>query len=165
MNDRIQIRYAGRDDIYRIAAFLNDCWKTAYRQIVSADYLDAMSIEERNKGLFKRFDEDASEFLMMFDGDELIGAAVFGKSFTEEYEEDGEVSAIYLRENYIGKGYGHQLYMNMEQALSAKGFTNYILDVLTDNARAIKFYLAHGYEKVADRYIRLDEIDYPLVVM
>ena len=165
MNDKIQIRQAGRDDIYQVATFLDDCWKTAYRGIISDAYLDSLPNDERNKGRLQRFDEGGTDFLMMFDGDKLIGAAVFGKSFTEGYEEDGEVSAIYLREDYIGKRYGHELYMSIEQALAAKGFNNYVLDVLKDNVQAIQFYLAHGYEKVDDRSILLGDTDYPLIVM
>ena len=165
MNDKIQIRLAGRDDVYRIATFLDDCWKTAYRGIISDTYLDSLPIKERNEGRLKRFDEGGADFLMMFDDDKLIGAAVFGKSFTEGYEEDGEVSAIYLREDYIGKGYGHKLYMSIEQSLAAKRFHNYVLDVLKDNVRAIRFYQAHGYEIVDERSILLGDTDYPLVVM
>jgi len=165
MNDKIQIRQAGRDDIYKVATFLDDCWKTAYRGIISDEYLDSLPIKERNEGRLKRFDEGGTDFLMMFDDDRLIGAAVFGKSFTEGYEEDGEVSAIYLREERIGKGYGHQLYMSIEQALAAKGFNNYVLDVMKDNVRAIQFYRAHGFEIVDDRSILIGDTNYPLVVM
>lgn len=31
--------------------------------------------------------------------------------------------------------------------------------------RAFEFYIKHGYEKVADRTIRLSENEYPLVVL
>jgi len=165
VNSRIQICHAGRDDICRIAAFLNDCWKVTYRKIISDDYLDTMSIEERKERLLKRFDEGVSDFLMMFDGNNLFGAAVFGKSFTEGYEEDGEITSIYLHENYIGKGYGHTLYKEIEQALTAKGYSNFVLDVLTNNIRAIKFYQSHGYLKVADRHVRLGKTDYPMIIM
>ena len=165
MNDKIQIRQAGRDDIFRISTFLDDCWKTAYRGIISDAYLDTLPNEERNKGRLQRFDEGGTDFLMMFDDDELIGAAVFGKSFTEGYEDDGEVSAIYLREDCIGKGYGHQLYMSIERALSAKDYNNFVLDVFKDNVRAIRFYQTHGYEIVDDRSIIFGGIDYPFIIM
>jgi ribosomal protein S18 acetylase RimI-like enzyme len=165
MHNSIRIRYARREDIYAIAAFLNDCWKAEYRQIISDDYLDMMSVEERHEGLLKRYNNCVSDFFMMLEGDCLIGAVVFGKSFTDGYKEDGEISAIYLHEDYIGKGYGHRLFRKTEQALAAKGHTCFLLDLLTGNARALRFYLAHGYEKVADRHLRLGDNDYPLTVM
>jgi ribosomal protein S18 acetylase RimI-like enzyme len=77
----------------------------------------------------------------------LISAAVFGKSFTEGYEEDGEISAIYLREDYIGRGYGHRLYVDVEQVLAAKGYANYVLDVLSENQQAIQFYLSQCFNR------------------
>ena len=165
MSGGIQIRRAGREDIIQMAIFLNNCWKSAYRHMISPDYLDTMSVIGRFRGLSKRFDDGVSVFTMMFDGEELIGAAIYGKSFTEEYEKDGEISAIYLHENYIGKGYGNRLFVHAEQDLSGMGFACFVLEVLTDNTRAIRFYLSHGYEQVADRSIRLGQTDYPLYVM
>ena len=165
MSDSIHIRYAERDDIYGVAAFLHDSWQAEYRQIVKDDYLDAMSVEERHKGLLIRYDGMASEFFMMLDGEKLIGVAVFGDSFTEGYENDGEISAIYVHRDYIGVGHGRRLMSKAEAALREKGFVNLVLDLLADNERALRFYQAGGYRKTADRTIRLGENDYPLAVM
>jgi ribosomal protein S18 acetylase RimI-like enzyme len=165
MRDTIQIRYAKHADLHDVAAFLNNCWQAEYRQIVSDDYLDAMSVKERHKHLLMRHSEKTSEFLMMLDSNRLVGAAVFGKSFTDGYEEDGEISAIYLHKDYIGKGYGHCLFTKAEQALTAKGYSHFVLDLLVGNTKALQFYLAHGYEKAADRMIRLGENDYSLIVL
>ena len=161
----VQIRYAGRDELSKVAAFLHESWQEEYRQIISDDFLDTMSIAERHERLLKRFDDGTSDFLVMLDDSKLIGASVFGKSFTEGYENDGEISAIYLQHDYIGRGYGHTFFMRIEQELAAKGYDYFVLDLLKDNARALRFYLDHGYENVADRQVRLGEIDYPLVVL
>ena len=165
MTDRIQIRHALRNDIYDIAVFLHNSWRAEYRLIISLDYLDALSVEERHTGLLKRYDDNASEFLMMFDGNKLIGAAVFGNSFTEGYAADGEISAIYLHSEYIGKGYGHRLFVKTEQLLHNKGYQYFALDLLADNTRALDFYLKHGYRKVADRKLKLGEKEYPIAVL
>jgi len=165
MSDCIQIRYAERGDIYDVAAFLHDSWQAEYRQIVKDDYLDTMSVDERYKGLLIRYDGKASEFFMMFDGEKLIGVAVFGDSFTKGYEDDGEISAIYVHHDYIGEGHGRRLISRAEAALREKGFANLVLDLLAGNERALRFYQAGGYRKMADRTIRLGENDYPISVM
>jgi len=161
----MEIRQAEREDLYNTAVFLDDCWREVYRKIVSDAFLDSMSPEERHKGLVKRYDEGSSEFWMMMDNERLIGAAVFGKSFTEGFENDGEISAIYLHKDYIGKGYGHDLFVRIEQTLRDDGYTNLVLDVLSANTRALDFYLKHRYKKVDDRIIELGENEYPLMVL
>ena len=93
----MEIRQVKRDDLYNTAVFLDDCWREVYRNIVSDDFLDAMSPEERHKAFIKRYDEGLSDFWVMLDDERLIGAAVFGKSFTEGYENDGEISATWVR--------------------------------------------------------------------
>jgi ribosomal protein S18 acetylase RimI-like enzyme len=165
MTDRVQIKQAMRDDLYEIAVLLHNSWRAEYRQIVLDDFLDTMSVDERHTGLLKRYDEGLSEFLMMLDGNTLIGAVVFGKSFTEGYVDDGEISAIYLHSEYIGKGYGHRLFVKTERLLHEKGFKYFVLDLLADNTRAFQFYLKHNYKKVADRTIKLGKKEYPLAVL
>ena len=165
MNEIFPIRYAKRDDIPNIAAFLHVCWREEYRQIIVDDYLDTMSVDERNDGLLERYNKGVTDCLMMQDGNRLIGVAAFGKSFTTGFADDGEISAIYLHHDYIGKGYGHQLFVKAEQRLDGKGYTHFVLDLLPGNTRAKRFYLSHGYEKVADRSIRLGKNYYQLDVM
>ena len=162
---RIEIRNAQLDDVYQIAAFLDDCWKVSYRNILSDEYLDGLNVKARYAVLHKRYTKGFSDFQMMHMGTKLIGIAIFGKSFTEGYEDDGEISALYLIEDYIGNGFGHHFLKLIEQALKKKRYRSYILDVLTENARAIRFYQAHGYIIVDNRSIRLNNSDYPLTIM
>gem|GEM_PF-43352 len=159
-----KIAPASREELYEIAAFLDDCWRSAYSGIVSSDFLNAMKTDERYKRLLARFDEQTSAFLVLRDEDVLIGVTVFGKSFTDDYLNDGEVSAIYVHPEYIGKGFGHQIMAQAEEALSAKGYDHFVLDVLSGNERAISFYKQQGYEIVAKRSITLGDKDYPLTV-
>jgi len=164
MTDTIKITYATRDEIFEIAVFLDACWKSEYSKIVAPDFLGDLSVDKRHEMLLVRFDEGTSAFLIMRDGKRMIGASVSGKSFTEGYPEDGEVSAIYLHHDYIGKGYGHALLSKIERELTAKGYPYFVLDVLSANTRAVSFYEKHGYEKVDDRIIKLGAHDYPLTV-
>ncbi|MCL2842215.1 MAG: GNAT family N-acetyltransferase [Oscillospiraceae bacterium] len=159
------IRPAGREEIQAIAAFLHDAWRRTYCGIVADSYLDSMSIDDRYQALLQRFDAGTSRFLVMHDGDILIGAAVFGTSFTKDYEQDGEITAIYLREDCIGKGHGHRLFVRIERELAQMGYTHFVLDVLTENVRACGFYQKQGYETVACHTIGLGGTDYPLTIM
>lgn len=160
----LNIISATREELYEIAAFLNNCWKTEYSKIISPDYLDAMNTDARYDRLLERFDKKTSNFLVMRDSDRLIGVAIFGKSCIDNYPYDGEITSVYLHHDYIGRGYGHTLFTKAETELSAQKYTYFILDVFSDNLRAISFYQKHGYEKVAEKSIKLGEKDYPLSV-
>lgn len=159
------IRPAGREEIQAIATFLHDAWKRTYGGIVADSYLDAMCVDDRYQGLLGRFDTGVSQFLVMEADGVLMGVAVFGASFTKGYERDGELTAIYLGEDYIGHGYGHRLFTRIERELSQAGYTHFVLDVLAGNVRAQGFYETHGYGVVADHTIELGGTEYPLTVM
>lgn len=161
----MNIRHAERDELYTIATFLDECWREAYSSILSSDYLAKMSKDRRHENFVKQYDSGSAKFLTMREGSQLIGVAVYGKSITEGYESDGEISAIYLRSGSIGKGYGHALFTEAERLLKEMGYKTFIIDVFTANERAVKFYREHGYEAVDNRTISLGGNEYPLIVM
>jgi ribosomal protein S18 acetylase RimI-like enzyme len=161
----IEIQYADRDEIPEIAALIDSAWKTTYREILSPEYLDSMLVEERSEEFFSRFDRGECRFFIIRDSGGIVGVAVFGKSITEGYPNDGEVSEIYLRPDSIGKGYGNALFEKAEKALMDMGYTDFILDVFTENHRAIDFYTARGYEKIEDRLLDLDGVEYPYILL
>ena len=163
--EEVQIKLAARDELYEVAVHLHNCWKAEYKGIVRDDFLDSMTIGERYMELQGRFDAGMTGYLIMRYCGELVGASVFGMSFTVGYPDDGEISAIYLRHDFIGKGFGHKLFAKTEEALADKGYRSYILDVLSDNSRAVKFYQKHGYETVDNRTVKLGNHEYPLTVL
>ncbi|MCL1790319.1 MAG: hypothetical protein FWG40_02995 [Peptococcaceae bacterium] len=67
MKDDLQFIRAGREELFEIAVFLDDCWRAEYRGIVADAYLDALSAAVRHRKLSARYEEDVSEFLMMVD--------------------------------------------------------------------------------------------------
>ncbi|MDR1245950.1 MAG: GNAT family N-acetyltransferase [Clostridiales Family XIII bacterium] len=156
--------YAKREEIPEIAAFIDSARRAAYRHILAPEYLASMRVEERIKGLLERFDSSHLQFLRMRDGNGIAGVAVFGKSITESYPDDGEVSALYLRLDCTGKGYGHALLGNAETALVEMGYTAFVIDVFTENERAIKFYKAHGYKQIDENRIEFGGKEYPYTV-
>ena len=160
----MEIRYARRHELREAAVLVNGGWQWAYKEILDADYLANISVDERHERALERFDE-GDQPILLFDNGELLGYCRFGKSQTPGYAEDGEITAIYLRKHAVGKGYGHALLARAENELRAQGYQNLVLDVLSQNTRAIAFYLAHGYVKVADRIHSWGSREYPLDIM
>jgi len=160
----MEIRHARRDELREAAALVNNSWQWAYRDILDANYLANISVDERHERALERFDE-GDRPILLFDNGELLGYCRFGKSQTPGYPDDGEVTAIYLREDAVGKGYGHAMLTRAEDDLRAQGYRTLVLDVLSQNTRAIAFYLAHGYVKVADRKHSWGDREYHLDIM
>jgi len=158
------IRPAKREELREAAAFLNASWRAAYQHIFDPQYLASLDDEERYQRWLGNYDKGARPVLL-FEHDELLGFCDFGPSQTPGYPDDGEVAAIYVRDDAIGKGYGHALLLHAEEALLQQGYEQLVLDVLSKNERAIKFYRAHGYKKVGERIFARGGIDYPLDIM
>jgi len=160
----MEIRYAKRRDLEEAAAFHNECWHWAYKDIMDADYLAGLSDEVRHEKMLKAYDEGQKP-LLLFDHGALLGFCAFGKSLTPGFPDDGEISAIYLREDAVDKGYGHVLFTRAEEELQAQGYQDLVLDVFSQNGQAITFYLAHGYVKVGDRRHKWGDREYSLDIM
>lgn len=158
------IREAKRGELRAVAALLNASWRSAYQHILDAAYLESLDDEERHQRWLQNYDKGARPVLLLED-DELLGVCGFGPSQTPGYPDDGEIGAIYVREDSIGKGYGHALLSYAEHALRAQGYEYLVLDVLSQNSRAIQFYRAHGYAKVGDRIFERGGKGYPLDIM
>ena len=161
----MEIRYGKRRDLKEAAALLNACWRWAYKDIIDAAYLASLSEKGRYKRLRKGYRSGKRPLLLFGDDGELLGFCGFGKSDEKAYPDDGCIGAIYLREDAVGKGYGHALFVKAEEELRAQGYQNLVLDVLSQNERAIKFYRAHGFVKVEERQFKRDGREYPLDVM
>ena len=136
------VRIAGIEDIDDISRVLAASWKTVYRGIVHDDYLDALKndhwVEFLNAGL-----KSGSIFSMVIE----ISKKIIGAAILSEAEQKGEANLIsfYLLPEKIGQGFGHVFYSAIEDELRRRGFQNCVLDVLERNARAIHFYITHGY--------------------
>jgi ribosomal protein S18 acetylase RimI-like enzyme len=49
-------------------------------------------------------------------------------------------------------------------ALGEMGYMNFVLDVFTENEQAVKFYKAHRYKQIDERWIALGNKKYPYAV-
>jgi ribosomal protein S18 acetylase RimI-like enzyme len=78
------------------------------------------------------------------DNGRIVGFCSFGAAEGDSGGA-GEVYAIYLLPEYLGKGAGHALFDAALTALKHAGFQQAVLWVLEGNDRAVRFYEAHGW--------------------
>jgi len=144
----IIIRKVLPDDSYEYAALHVNCWKDAYKGIISDDYLDNMTkeLDQRVESCRKTLsDPGDTEFYCAMLGDDMIGRLIFHKSRDKDKPDAGEIGAIYLLADYWGKGYGKQMMEFALNELYRKGLQETITWVLEENKRARLFYEKCGF--------------------
>lgn len=146
---KLTIRKAVPDDAYDYSDAHIASWRYAYKGIVPDDYLDGLSVETRAESFRQSFAESSNIlYLCAVYNDKIIGTLIINPSRDKDLPDAGEVSAIYLRPEYIGTGFGHKMMDYAVETLQQQGFNTMIVWALEDNTRACRFYEKCGY--VAD---------------
>ena len=141
-DNEINVRMAQLEDIVQISLVLATSWKTAFRGIVDSDYLDALRDDHWVDFLTNGLNGDAVFSMVLLDNQDIVGASILSKS---EMQGEVHMKSLYLLPDKIGRGYGHKFYCEIEYYIKCKGYVKCVLDVLTNNKRAISFYNAHGF--------------------
>lgn len=67
----------------------------------------------------------------------------------------GEVYALYVHPDYLRKGIGRHLLLSARKDMAENKMKSFLLWVLKNNDRAVKFYLAQGGEKVGKKQVEI----------
>jgi GNAT superfamily N-acetyltransferase len=113
-------------------------WRTTYQGIVSEEYLQSLSVEEREKRWVRILSEFHHTYVAETEDGEIIGFVSFGKERSGEYE--GELYAIYLLEVQQGKGIGKKLFDIATSELKNMGFHTMWIWVLKENPSKLFYY-------------------------
>ncbi|WP_180115873.1 GNAT family N-acetyltransferase [Acinetobacter sp. YH12140] len=87
------------------------------------------------------------QFLLAFDGIRAVGMA--GGIIDEQHEFN--VVAMWVHENYRGKGVADLLISHLKKYAANQGYTKIVLRVELGNLRAIQFYSKQGFIKVLEQ--------------
>lgn len=140
------IREAVIKDAYENALCHTMSWRSAYKGIVPDEYLNNISVEERAEK-FRYYINESKEYeryCAVYEN-KIIGILCIGKSRDEDKPDTGEIVAIYLIEEFWGKGYGRQMMNYATDKLKQMGYNEIILWVLEENSRARRFYEKCGF--------------------
>lgn len=142
------VRAAIRRDARPVAEVHVASWRHAYRGLLPADYLDKLSIDDREAMWREAFaDPDPKSGALIAEVDSrIVGFASFGPSRDEDVADGtGEVPAIYVEPTTLGTGVGRELFEAVTLALRGAGFARATLWVLEANATARRFYNKAGW--------------------
>jgi GNAT superfamily N-acetyltransferase len=142
----MNIRQVVAADARGVATVHVHTWQAAYRGIVPDAYLDTLSIDKREHIWRESIRRGTPETWVAESSSQVIGWTAFGASRDPGARAQiGELEAIYLLPLYWGTGTGRALWLQTRRRLIDRGFQGATLWVLSDNARAIRFYAAGGF--------------------
>ena len=147
----LRIEPASLDDARAVAEIRVLAWKAAYRDIVSAAYLDSLSVASRETSWREAILRGEPEVLVARAGESIAGWLALGQSRDADVgPATGEVWALYVSPARWSSGVGRQLWMHARRRLVVLGFHAVGLWVLAENSRARRFYEAAGFEPQLD---------------
>ena len=156
----IEIRLANLKDAEQIADFSRETFFQTFAPFnTKADMVFFMSEQFSKEKLIEQVSEKGNTFLLAYVNKEISGYAFVKVGTHEDISNDKaiEISRIYVRDAFIGKGVGKSL---MKAVISiAKEMHKEIiwLGVWKYNQRAILFYTSFGFEKVGEQDFLLGE--------
>jgi GNAT superfamily N-acetyltransferase len=149
------IRPAQPNDALAIARVHVRSWQAAYRGLMPDEYLDQLRAEDRAARYELANVDPGKPYTIVV----VCDAAIVGFASTMPARDNdltgyGELCALYVDPEYLGRGIGVVLVAAARGWLMESGFERAVLWVLAGNTRAERFYRNDGW--VADGTRRTD---------
>ena len=145
------IRKMKRDDSKAVAHVATISWNEAYKGIVSDKDLKELydNEEERANKTYEYFDENNNHKLVLEVDNEVVGFIHYGKANDKEFDNCGEIIALYIIAKYKGFGFGRKLVDAAIKELKNDGFDKMIIACLKGNP-SNEFYKHIGGKYIKD---------------
>jgi ribosomal protein S18 acetylase RimI-like enzyme len=158
------IRKAQLSDAQGIAKVHVDCWRTTYKNIIPNEFLDNLSYEQRTDLWIKNISNEQN-YVFVAENDEghIIGFADGGKRETNNIDQSGDLTSIYILQEYQGIGIGKKLAQQLFSKLGELGYKTIFVEVLEDNKSRF-FYESLGAEWHRTEKIKIAGVELNLLV-
>jgi len=144
----VHLRHANEGDAPGIARVHVETWRAAYRDLLPASFLNALSVGARTEFWTAELHLMAAQrrpWVAESEG-EVVGFAAAGPTRDEvAVETTGEIYALYVLPDCWDRGVGRSLLIHVERDLVEHGYSEAVQWVLADNQRARAFYQAAGW--------------------
>ncbi|MFJ7678671.1 GNAT family N-acetyltransferase [Peribacillus sp. NPDC097198] len=128
------IRRATLADVIDIAKVHVDSWRSTYKNIIPDEFLKKLSYDQRTDLWIRNISKEGNYVFVAENNEgEIVGFADCGKKEKNTVTESGDLTSIYLLEEYQGKGIGKQLLKQLFLQFQALGFNRVFVEVLEDN--------------------------------
>lgn len=142
---KVNIRKATILDAENIAKINISSWQKTYKNIFPKEFLDGLSDEKSLKKTILRMQENIknyNNYLVAELNNEVVGFCKIGKSSKENYEDCGEIIALYVKNENVKKGIGKQLFIASNNILK-ETYKHNIVSCIRENSSNV-FYKKMG---------------------
>ena len=129
------IRRKTREDCATVVHVATVAWNETYKGIVDDDYLNKLheTEEQRANDIYNKFDEEDNHQLVLEVDNNIVGFVNVGDTDDTNYDNCGELHAIYILGKYKGKGFGKKLFEAGVEELKKMGYDKMIIGCLVGN--------------------------------
>ncbi|MEH6938894.1 GNAT family N-acetyltransferase [Bacillus sp. JJ664] len=160
----MKIREAKISDASGIAKVHVDSWRTTYKNIISNEFLEKLSYEQRTNSWIQNV-SNPNNYVFVAENKEgeIVGFADCGKRASNQIDHSGDITSIYILEEYQGQGIGKQLMHQVFIQCKKLGFNKVFVEVLEDNKTRF-FYEYYGAKLRKTDKIKIGGTDLNLLV-
>ncbi|ANU28188.1 GNAT family N-acetyltransferase [Planococcus versutus] len=153
----MKIRKATKQDASGIAKVHVDSWKTTYKAILPNEFLSSLSYEKRTT-LWKNNLDDKTNYIVVSETDDglITGFGTASKRPTNMVANCGDLTSIYLLEDYHGQGIGKLLMKELFLHFKKLNYETVFVEVLEDNKTRF-FYEYYGAKLIQTEQLKFAE--------
>lgn len=146
------IRKMNKEDCKDVTCVITIAWNETYRGIVPDEILDNMYLneEERTNKSYNKFNQNVNHQFVLEVDDKIVGYMKVGIADDKEYDNCGEIHAIYIINKYKGYGYGRKMFEKGIEEIKNMGCDKMIIGCLLGN-RTNEFYKHLGGKFIRQR--------------
>ncbi|WP_057914256.1 GNAT family N-acetyltransferase [Peribacillus muralis] len=149
------IREATVADAQAIATVHVDSWRTTYKNIIPNDFLDKLSYEKRKALWIENISKEGNHIYVKENGDgSIVGFISGGKRATNQVAHSGDVTSIYILEEFQGMGIGKKLLTKLFLKFEELSYHSIFVEVLEGNKSRF-FYEAFGAKVIKSENIKI----------
>ena len=129
------IRKRRKEDCPGVAHVVTVAWNETYKGIVPDDFLKSLyeNEKERAQNSYNKFDESKNHQYVLEIDNKIVGFVNVGLSDETDYENCGEIHAVYIINGYKGYGFGKKLIEAGIEELKSMGFNKMVIGCLVGN--------------------------------
>ncbi|MEK4303128.1 GNAT family N-acetyltransferase [Oceanobacillus sp. FSL K6-0251] len=151
----VLIRKADVTDAGAIGKVSVESWQTTYRGIMADRVLKRLSVEDRVENWKNTIQADESTTFVAVDTEEQIGGFLnIAVKESADSARIGEITAVYLLENWQGQGIGKMLLLTAFTCFVEQSIYTVRVEVLSENDSRL-FYEQFGAEMIEKKNIQI----------